>query len=1351
MNIPNFEQQWQNHRAEMIRAASEAFSEYVADNREELKSIQRGPYVSAEIVDLAWRYLLTTASNFDVGAAATHLAKQGLAIVSGSHMLQAINEVVYQALFFDLEDRQTAVEIIHKLNDFQLIFLEKLAETREVVQLRAQEESQIALQQALYTQLEQQRLLRRSVEQRSQSLNEILQLNARLARAATETELLDEAVSGICQALMLEHVTIYEKVLPDGPWQVRTTTAENPQIVEPDAPDVQYTLAQAQAHDLGEFVHRHHKTRHVTNLSVTLILPLDAGWLGALIAHSNQIATDDKNELPILLRTFGQGLATLWRNLYLLLETTQRARELEILHGRYVDSIWSTDQAALTAHMETNGLQIQRHLGQTLPDTQASSANSVNIDLRIGEQTFGHVNLPADLDLSDEDQAYIQTLIREMGIALNNAYLLQTTRAYSNQLQLAAEVSGAATSTLERHHLIEEAVELIRARFNYYYVGLFLVDEPRQTAVLQAGTGEAGRIQVERNHQLPIGGGSMIGSAIAANQARVAQNVTQAHDFAPNPFLPDTRAELALPLRSRGQVIGALSVQSVQEAAFTPESVTVLQNLADQLAAAIVNADLFSQIQANLTEASLIYDIGRQISEARNQGDVYNALIEFARQSGLVDLAQIVIVDDPEYLTCPAVWQRSDLPVAPFGRYPRSQFLYEEQLNKNEIVILRDPPAEMAPDDLARQLFAASAVTAVALIPIFVEAQWLGTLILQTTAGQAFNERSLQPFRTLADQAAVTLANQQLLRQTELLYQIGRSLSQALTRDDALMIAVQEIAQYTGASQCRIVLYDAQQGMGQIAAEAEPTLGAQTAVFPMGGDFAYDTLNKLRQPLLLSKTEAAIPAEVVERYLTPFGAELSLLIPAASQQDLIGFLALDSAGQRPFSANQVIFAQTVVDHLTTQIENLKLLDEALTSAQELIFLNQIQSNISSILNLDQLVQSIYREVGGLIDNTFFLLAHYDEATREYTPTLAVKQDEHLPTSTRILRPGEPLYTFLHSRHHLLTHTDAADALPGAFPGNHDAKSGLWIPLMREGAPSGLICVQSYRPYAYRENDVQLLRSIATQASLALENARLFEQIQASVAQLRQLDHLKNQFLANMSHELRTPLNSIIGFSRVILKGIDGPLTPEQEEDLNSIYNNGHHLLMLINEILDMAKIGAGKMTLTFEQVNLTDIIATSVATIRSLVHEEVELVSKVSPNLPFIEADPVRIRQILINLLSNAAKFTTKGTIRVTAVAENAPTPHVLLTVSDTGIGIATRDFDKLFTAFEQVDNSTTRTAGGTGLGLPITQWLVNMHHGKLWLESQVGSGTTFFIRLPLVQPTEEQPEEALPKTAVPT
>ena len=218
----------------------------------------------------------------------------------------------------------------------------------------------------------------------------------------------------------------------------------------------------------------------------------------------------------------------------------------------------------------------------------------------------------------------------------------------------------------------------------------------------------------------------------------------------------------------------------------------------------------------------------------------------------------------------------------------------------------------------------------------------------------------------------------------------------------------------------------------------------------------------------------------------------------------------------------------------------------------------------------------------------------------------------------------------------------------------------------------------------------------------------------------------------MSHELRTPLNSIIGFSRVILKGIDGPTTPAQEEDLQSIYTNGQHLLMLINEILDMAKIEAGKMTLNFDTINLHTAVAPAHDTMRSLIDSErVDFVWDVPEDLPEIEADPIRLRQILLNLLSNAAKFTEEGQIRLSAFAEDE-TIH--LKVEDTGIGIAPEDFNKLFMPFAQADSSNTRTAGGTGLGLPITKWLIEMHQGSINFTSQLNEGTTFHVILPIRQ-----------------
>jgi signal transduction histidine kinase len=287
-------------------------------------------------------------------------------------------------------------------------------------------------------------------------------------------------------------------------------------------------------------------------------------------------------------------------------------------------------------------------------------------------------------------------------------------------------------------------------------------------------------------------------------------------------------------------------------------------------------------------------------------------------------------------------------------------------------------------------------------------------------------------------------------------------------------------------------------------------------------------------------------------------------------------------------------------------------------------------------------------------------------------------------------------------------------------------------MWQENTPAGFISVQSYNARAYNENDVQLLRSIAIQTSLALANAELFEHIQQQNEELRELDQLKTQFLANMSHELRTPLNSIIGFSRVILKGIDGPVTPEQAEDLNSIFSNGHHLLNLINEILDMAKIEAGKMNLAFTQVDMVELSENVRKTVEGLIDaEKVELIWQVPADLPAIEADPMRFRQILLNLLSNAAKYTETGQIQF-AIRPEGELIHII--VHDTGIGIAPEDYDRVFTPFEQVDNSNTRTTEGTGLGLPITRWLVEMHNGRIYFESELNIGTTFHLFLPVQQ-----------------
>jgi signal transduction histidine kinase len=294
--------------------------------------------------------------------------------------------------------------------------------------------------------------------------------------------------------------------------------------------------------------------------------------------------------------------------------------------------------------------------------------------------------------------------------------------------------------------------------------------------------------------------------------------------------------------------------------------------------------------------------------------------------------------------------------------------------------------------------------------------------------------------------------------------------------------------------------------------------------------------------------------------------------------------------------------------------------------------------------------------------------------------------------------------------------------------------------------------------AFTPDDILVLQILTDQVAIAVENARSYELAQKAVEEMREVDRLKSQFLANMSHELRTPLNSIIGFSRVILKGIDGPITDLQQQDLTAIYSSGNHLLGLINDVLDVSKIEAGKMELGFEdQVNLNDMVTSVMSTTVGLVKDKpIKLLKQLAPNLPTVRADPMKVRQVMINLLSNAAKFTEEGSITIkTETVEIGKGKHlrpaVRISVTDTGHGIASADQVKLFQPFSQVDGSLTRKTGGTGLGLSISQHLVNMHGGRIWLESVVGKGTTFFFTLPVTGPLPEGEDEENGENSVTT
>jgi len=307
----------------------------------------------------------------------------------------------------------------------------------------------------------------------------------------------------------------------------------------------------------------------------------------------------------------------------------------------------------------------------------------------------------------------------------------------------------------------------------------------------------------------------------------------------------------------------------------------------------------------------------------------------------------------------------------------------------------------------------------------------------------------------------------------------------------------------------------------------------------------------------------------------------------------------------------------------------------------------------------------------------------------------------------------------------------------------DTRSELAVPMIVGEKLLGVFDVQADRANYFSEEDASIYGTLAAQVGVALQNARLYVEQSATVTQLRELDRLKSSFLANMSHELRTPLNSILGFADVMLEELDGPLTKNMANDLGLIYKNGQHLLHLINDVLDMAKIESGRMNLSLEKFRVHDIIEEVVSITSPLASEKnlALFIEKDSDQEVEINADRMRVRQVMINIINNDIKFTEKGRIstRVTQQGE-----QVLIAVCDTGIGILPDQLETVFQEFIQVDISSTRKAGGTGLGLPISRRLVEMHGGRLWVESTGvdGEGSTFFVELPLeaklTQPAEK-------------
>ena len=508
------------------------------------------------------------------------------------------------------------------------------------------------------------------------------------------------------------------------------------------------------------------------------------------------------------------------------------------------------------------------------------------------------------------------------------------------------------------------------------------------------------------------------------------------------------------------------------------------------------------------------------------------------------------------------------------------------------------------------------------------------------------------------------------------------------------------------------------------------------------------------QPLVLNDPEAEPMTfrPVMERVPVRRAA----MVPLLTRGRCVGALGvLNPRDQRRFGEADIALLRDLAEYAALNVEAIQAIEELRERERLAALLNHVSSRVRQSLDLSVILESAVREVGTALATS----RCYVRLRRglELEPPAAEWHDPAVaPLGTR-WDPSFPLLQTAFRERHTVETPDAREvpAVNVAGPPLPEPLAVLVAPIVLRGEAIGVLAFhQVGLPRLWRAGEIGLVEAVAGEVAVAVSNARLYRSVEdasrelaAKIAELERVNRAKAQFLANMSHELRTPLNSVIGFSDLMLLGGQGPLTAEQRDALETIGRNGRHLLDLVNDVLDLAKVDAGRLDLNLRQVDLRAMVPDVLGGMDSLVRARAHAIQLDLGDRPLVvEADETRARQVLFNLLSNAVKFTPPaGTITVAGRAERTLLPvgegrlaerdAVRIAVIDTGIGIEADDLPRLFSEFTQLDGSLGRRYEGTGLGLALCRRLMDLHGGRIGVESTPHEGSTFWVDFPVEGP----------------
>jgi signal transduction histidine kinase len=824
------------------------------------------------------------------------------------------------------------------------------------------------------------------------------------------------------------------------------------------------------------------------------------------------------------------------------------------------------------------------------------------------------------------------------------------------------------------------------------------------------------------------------------------------------------RAVLSVPMLRHASAIGSLTIGRATPGRFSDTQIALLQTFAAQAVIAIENVRLFNETKEALERQTVTSAILRIISSSPTDAQpVFDAIVQNAVR--LCAAANGTVFRFDGHLIHVAAHharspQVTDLMRRVFPLPPGKSTVTGRAILNRAVTHVPDmltDPVNPSP------ALAETGSRAVLSVPMLRDGVPIGAIAVTRSEPGPFSDDKIALLKTFADQAVIAVENARLFTE---LQASNRELTTALDQQTATA----EVLRVIGSSPT-----DAQPVFEAIVSSARRLLGGfGGAVYRVAGDelhlAAYLSTSpsgdaalrssfprplavfsppgeaiRRRAPVVLTDIQTAewIPDDIRE-LIRKRGDRSGVWVPMMRDGLPLGAIGVTRSEPGSFADEQIALLKTFADQAVIAIENVRLFKELeartgeLTrSVEQLTALGEVGRAVSSTLDLETVLTTIVSravQLSGLDGGVVF---EYDEGTEEFVQRVATETGGARAAARRgaRFRKGQGV---LGRTAITLEPAQVPDiTVPGAYESprrNNLIESGiraiLAVPMVCEGQLIGCLVVSRDRPGDFPTETIELLRTFATQSALAIQNARLFHEIQDKSRQLEAASRHKSEFLANMSHELRTPLNAVIGFSEVLLQRMFGGLTDKQEEYLKDIYASGQHLLSLINDILDLSKIEAGRMELAPASFHLPAALENAVTLVRERASRHgIGLRVEVDPRLGELVADERKVKQVLLNLLSNAVKFTPEGgRISLTAGRKNG---LIEIAVTDTGIGIASEDQAAIFEEFRQVGSDETRKQEGTGLGLTLAKKFVELHGGRIWVESEPGRGSTFTFTLP--------------------